>query len=149
MKVGSMMSGAVITAGPDASVRTVARMMDENHVGSVVITDLDKIVGIVTDRDILRTIVRDAKFDLDRNPIEKIMTKKVHYISYEAEIEKAVDMMLQFKIKKLPVIRDNKVVGIITSSDIASNQSELINKFRKILFNIRAKRMGEPEFISW
>lgn len=149
MNVGRMMSGAVVTASPTASVRTVAKMMDERRVGSVVVTEGDRIVGIVTDRDILRTVANDAKFDMDRNPIEGIMTRKVHYIGYEAEVDKAVDVMLKYRIKKLPVVRDGKVVGIITSSDVASSQSDIVNKFRKFLFEVQKRRMDEPEFVKW
>lgn len=137
MQVRELMQGDVVTADPKSSVRSVARMMVDRRVGSVIVVDGEDIVGIVTDRDILNTIARNPAFDFDTMGAANIMTRQVHWIAAEAGVEKAVDMMVQYRIKKLPVVEDGKVVGIITSTDISSDSSEVMTSFRRVLHRLK------------
>lgn len=145
MKVSQLMSGGVALATPDTIIREVVRLMSERKVGSIVLVKDEKVAGIVTDRDVINALANDVGMDLNKDPISKIMTRDVHFIGADAEVEKAVDVMVQYGIKKLPVIREDKIVGIITSTDIASNDSEVMTSFRKILYKLKRIRWTPGE----
>lgn len=118
MLVKDIMKTEVLTLGKSASVKDVLELMTENHAGSVVIVDGSKIAGIVTESDILSKIVNETR-DLSTE-IEKIMTKNVITIEPNATVEKAAEIMSQNKIKKLPVVLKNKLIGIVSITDIVA-----------------------------
>lgn len=126
MFVKDVMKKEVLTLGKGASVKDVLDLMTENHAGSVVIVDGSKIAGIVTENDILSKIVSGNR-GLNTT-IEKIMTKSVITIEPSEKIEKAAELMTESKIKKLPVVNKNKLVGILTITDIVACGVNLENE---------------------
>jgi len=119
MIVRDIMKRNVLTLTKNATIKDTLDLMVENYAGSVVIVDDDKIVGLVTERDILSRIVeKDRKLS---NPIESIMTKNVITISPNRSVEEAARIMTENKIKKLPVVENDKLVGIITLTDIVAS----------------------------
>jgi CBS domain-containing protein len=131
MLVRDAMNRNVITADPSASLREAARIMADNRVGSIVVEKGGKMTGIVTEHDVLLAVAESM--DFDSLSIENAMTRYVVYISPEAKIEKAAEKMIEHQIKKLPVIDDDKVVGIITSSDIVAAEPALIKTMRLLI----------------
>jgi CBS domain-containing protein len=126
MLVKNIMRRKLLTMTEDATINDVIDLMVENHAGSVIIVDKeeeDKVVGIVTERDILCKIINHKKpLDL---PIKEIMTRNVITISPNDTIEKAAQIMTENKIKKLPVVENGKLVGIITLTDIVASGIKL------------------------
>lgn len=133
MKVKDLMVEDVITASPHTSVREIARMMADNRVGSVMIVEDEKLKGIITDRDILLAFAEGGGADFDEMKVEDVMTKYVFDVSQNANVKEAVDLMMEHKIKKLPVTSRGKLVGIITSSDIAASQSGITDNVGKLI----------------
>lgn len=126
MFVKDIMKKDVLTLGKGASVKDVLDLMTENHAGSVVIVEGSKISGIVTENDILSKIVSGNRGV--ETIIEKIMTKNVITIDPGEKIEKAAEIMTESKIKKLPVVSKNRLVGIITITDIVASGVSLENE---------------------
>lgn len=124
MIVRDVMNKGVMTASPEATVKEAAKIMSQHHVGSLVILKEEKIVGIITERDIL-IAVADGK-DAELTTVEEIMSKNVITVASDKTIEDAVNLMVEHKIKKLPVVDGDKLIGIITASDIAVIEPKLI-----------------------
>ena len=121
--VSSIMTGEVITATADETIRTVCKLMYENDIGSIVIVkrtvdDANKPVGIITERDIVRQIGLSELFVVQA-PIRQIMSTPLVTIGPNSLIRDAIDIMRLKKISRLPVI-DNKgiMVGIVTYKDL-------------------------------
>jgi CBS domain-containing protein len=131
MPVKDAMNRDVISADPKTNVREIARIMVDNRIGSVIIMKNGKMVGIITERDLLSFFSRGE--DADKTIVESIMTRYVISIGPEATLEKASDVMVENKIKKLPVIQNEKLVGIITASDLAVAAPAKIKKLKKII----------------
>lgn len=133
MLVKEVMNKNVITTGPETSVRDAIRIMTDNHIGSVVVVKNNKIVGIMTERDVLLTIAENSRIDVDKLKVADVMTRWIITVKPNDTIEKAIELMMENKIKKLPVVKNNKLVGIITASDIAVIQPKLIEKIANLL----------------
>ena len=126
MKVKDCMCNSVCSVTPDTKIKEVAKLMSENHVGSILVTDNnDCLCGIVTDRDIiLRTIACDK--DVKETEVSEIMTTNVCGCKEDDEMSDAESKMSRFHIRRLPVCdTDNKVIGILTLGDIAQNTREV------------------------
>lgn len=122
MKVKDCMCQNVCTCKPNASISDVAKLMGENHIGCVpVCDDIGGVVGVLTDRDILlRTVACDK--DSNTTKASDIMTTNVKWCSSETDIKDASKMMCDCQVKRIPIVDNNRIVGIITLGDIASNK---------------------------
>ena len=118
MKVKEFMTKDIIWAKPNDSVSTIAKLMNDNHIGSVPICDDDEnIVGIITDRDIiLRSIAWDK--DIKTTIVTDIMTTDVTTVSPDTDLWDANKLMADYQIRRLPVVDDNKIVGMLSIGDI-------------------------------
>ena len=121
--VSSIMTGEVITATADETIKTVCKLMYENDIGSIVIVkrtvdDANKPVGIITERDIVRQIGLSELFVVQA-PIRQIMSTPLVTIGPNNPIRDAIEIMQVKKIRRLVVIDDReKMVGIITIKDV-------------------------------
>ncbi len=120
LKVSEVMTPKVIAISPDQSVAEAAKIMKEHDIGSVVVMEGGKLVGIVTERDIITRFV--AKGD-GRRPedvkVEEIMTKNPVLIGENEDLIEAARVMSEKNIRRLVVVnREGKVVGIISARDI-------------------------------
>jgi len=131
MLVRDIMNKNVVTTKPDITVKEAAAIMSRYHIGSIVVLDNEKIVGIITERNILVSIA-DGR-DPELTTIEEIMAKKVITIEPDKTIDDAVGLMAEKKIKKLPVVDGDKLVGIITASDIIVVEPKLIESIANLL----------------
>lgn len=124
MDVKSVMNKNVVIAKKDITLKEATEVMTKLHIGCLLIIENKKILGIITSSDILKAIAND------KNPntvlAEEIMSKNVVTIDPDKRIEDAVDMMIKNRIKKLPVVSDDKIEGIITASDIIVVEPKLI-----------------------
>ena len=120
--ISSIMTGKVITATADETIKTVCKLMYDNDIGSIVIVkrtvdDANKPVGIITERDIVRQIGLSELFVVQA-PIRQIMSTPLVTIGPNNPIRDAIDIMQFKKIRRLVVIDDReKMIGIITIKD--------------------------------
>jgi len=124
LPVKDVMVTNVLTADVNDLIKVVAKKMSERKVGSVLVTKQNKVVGIVTERDLLERVIAKDK-PLGRLPISRIMSKPVITISSDTDVMDAADIMKRNKIRRLPVVEDGKLVGLITAGDIMYISSEL------------------------
>ena len=112
----------VISASKDTSIIEISSLMKENDIGSIPICDEDKnIVGMITDRDIVLRAVSENK-DISKLKAEDIMTKN-HIIKLDINSStlEASKTMSNNQVRRLPVLEDNKLVGILSIGDLARN----------------------------
>jgi CBS domain-containing protein len=118
MRISEIMTESVVTARPDTAVREVAAMMRDRNVGSVVIVDdSGRPVGVVTDRDLTVDVLAEAG-DPD-TPAGDYATAPVVTGESGMELEEAAALMVSHRIRRLPVLDDGGLVGIVTLDDIA------------------------------
>lgn len=129
--VGSHMTASSLTASPDMTVAHVQQMMSLNRCRSLPVLDGDKLVGIVTDRDLASS---DATSD---TAIGMLMTREVLTVSPRSSIQEAARLLLECEVEALPVIDDQKLAGIITRSDIlkafSSVEPPAVHRLRSVL----------------
>lgn len=139
--VRDIMNSPIISSSPDSNIKEIAEKMKNEKIGSIVIFEAEKPVGIVTDWD----IVTDG-FSRDVPPssikTSEIM-KKLYTIEGEATITEAARMLRKHNIKRLGVVYKNRVVGIISSSDVISVTPELIDVISEKAALIRGE-IGRP-----
>ena len=119
MKVKDCMCKDVVYLKGDSTVTDCAKLMQDKHVGCIPVCDeAKKVVGIVTDRDIiLRTIACDK--DVTTTPLSEIMTTKVYICHEEDEIDEAEDIMVEEQIRRLPVLNENgEISGMLTVGNL-------------------------------
>lgn len=119
MNVADVMTTNVDSCSPQSTCKEVAMKMKELDVGAVPICDNEKLVGIVTDRDIvIKGFVNDLSSD---STISELVTDNVVKGSKEMSVEEAVRLMSQHQIRRLPIVEDDKLVGIVSLGDLAVN----------------------------
>ena len=122
MKVRECMCNEVACVNPNSTISDVAKLMLDKHVGCIPVCDNDKVVGLVTDRDlILRSLACEK--DIKKTPVSEVMTTKVFNVSPDAEVSEARKIMCDCQIRRVPVIENDMLVGIITLGDLANNQN--------------------------
>lgn len=124
MQVKDCMCGEVYCVKPETTVSEIAKLMEKKHIGSVpVCNNENTIVGIITDRDIiLRTIACDK--DVNTTKASDIMTTRICTCSQNEKIWDAEKKMAENQIRRIPVVENNKVVGILTLGDLANYNEE-------------------------
>ncbi len=132
--VREAMTKTVKTVSGDIPVSEAAKTMEKNNIGSVVIVKGKSPVGIVTERDITYRVVA-----LDKKPstvkVSKIMSKSVRTIGPNTTITEASKIMAKYNIRRLPVIEDKNLIGIITNKDIvviAPGQIEILREMSRM-----------------
>ncbi len=118
MQVKELMVKKVITATSDALVIDAVKLMNKERIGCLLVVDLEKTVGILTERDILQKIVEKER-DSKKTKVSEIMTQQVIVGSPTMEVAEAAELMLSKKVKKLPIVEGSKMVGLVTLTDIA------------------------------
>ncbi|UWG48419.1 CBS domain [Halanaeroarchaeum sp. HSR-CO] len=133
MPIEDLARSEVVTADPGTSVTELANSMESKDVGSIVITEGDEPVGIVTDRDLALRVV-GADVDPGTQTAEDVMTTELTSIGSEAGFYEAADLMAESGIRRLPVCEGDVLVGIITADDLtellADEQQQLANVIR-------------------
>lgn len=118
--VESVMSEHVLTLKADSTALQAAKLMSEKNAGSVVITDNDKIVGMITERDLIR-LVCAADLQASKAPIASIMSSPLITVNKISTVENAAQIMLRNKLRHLGVTDDtdnDRIIGVISSVDL-------------------------------
>jgi CBS domain-containing protein len=117
--VKQIMNNFVVSVDSSVPATDAAKMMEDTGVGSVVVLDNNLPVGIVTDRDFAIKITAHS-YPID-TPVRRIMSSPLISIDPDSDLWVASDLMSTRNVKKLPVIDDDKVVGMLTSSDLVKH----------------------------
>ncbi len=118
MKVRDIMSTDIASLRSDDSIERAARLMKQYNCGSIPVCTQDKIIGIVTDRDIAVRSVASGD-DVSDTKVGDIMTDNVVFASPDLDVDDAAKIMSDRQIRRLPVVENNKLVGIVALGDIS------------------------------
>ncbi len=118
-QIRDIMEKNVITIGHDKIVLDAACLMKENEISFLVVLKNDEPIGVVTESDFVRKVVANDKV-ASKVPLSEIMSYKFRAVGPSTEIEDAVQKMLNNKIRRLLVVDDGKLVGVITQTDLTS-----------------------------
>ncbi len=104
-------------ARPDTSVHEVARMMRDEDVGAIPVVENDRLVGIVTDRDLALLVLGERR--PHESPVGEIMTQRPETASPDTTIHQAAQIMQTHQIRRLPIVEGDRLVGIVSLGDLA------------------------------
>ena len=107
----------VVTAPPSLPVADAARLLSEKRIGSLLILDRGKVVGILSERDIVRALAAEGPSCLD-GPVSRLMTAKVVTCDPGQTIADVMEMMTSGRFRHVPVIADGRVAGMISIGDV-------------------------------
>ncbi len=124
----------------EESVLTAARVMNERGIGGVVVTEAGKMVGIFTERDVLRRVVAEQR-DPATTTLREVMTSPVMTCRPEATLEECIAFITAKRIRHLPVVGEEGLCGIITSGDILASRmrehEDTIQFLNSYVFDVR------------
>ena len=109
--------------GKSASVVEAAQLMRAEHVGSLPITDEEKLVGMITDRDITTRVVADAA-DPETTSVGDVYSRDLVSVEPDEDLEEALQLMARHQVRRLPVVENGRLVGIVAQADIALGEDE-------------------------
>ena len=122
MRVSEIMSKTLTMVEPEATLGEAATMMGERHVGSVIVCEDDRLVGILTERDIVRALSREH--DAPQRPVVEWMSKDPKTTGPETEVKEALRTMVDGGFRHLPVTENGKVVGMVSIRDVAGAMAD-------------------------
>ena len=111
------------SVGTSESVVDAARLMRDEDIGSLPVVDGDELVGVITDRDITTRVVSEAK-DPAATSVGDVNSGDVVSVDAGEDHEEALALMARHQVRRLPVVEDGKLVGIVAQADIARNEDE-------------------------
>ena len=127
MKVSDILGSkgnAVTTIRPEAKISTVVRRLKLEGIGAMVVSeDSVQVVGIISERDIVRGLVEDGSDLLEKRVLD-LMTSPVKTCTLDAKIKEIMAVMTRSRIRHLPVVEDSRLVGIISIGDVVKNRLE-------------------------
>ena len=120
MKVKDSMHKGVDWVSPDTPVTELAKLMRDHDVGAIPIGEKDRLVGMVTDRDIVCKGLAQDSFDARRATARDVMTAEIHCCREDEDLAKAVRHMEELKVRRLPVINKSKrMIGMLSLGDVS------------------------------
>ena len=123
MKIKDCMTRRVHTVGPDATIAEAARLMAENDVGVLPVATPDRLIGMITDRDIAIRAVADGL--TPDTKVRTVMSDEVMYCFDNEEIDEVLANMGDIQVRRLPVVdQDKRLVGIVSLSDLADDEEQ-------------------------
>jgi CBS domain-containing protein len=128
--------------GPSASVVDAARLMRDEHIGSLPITDGDTLVGMITDRDITTRVVAEAA-DLATTTVGEVYSQDLISVEPDKDLAEALGLMARHQVRRLPVVEDGRLVGIVAQADIALILSDDEKKTGELVEAISERSEGE------
>jgi len=141
LKVEDVMVEDVITIEAGATVKKAVSLMNENEIGCLIVVKQGKAIGIVTERDMLARVLALAR-DPERTRVSEVMSAPLVVADPKMDLEEAARLMFKMKVKKLPVVSDSQLVGLITLTDLARFQPQIIKILKKAhAVNQAPKRM--------
>lgn len=111
--------GSIVSISADATVYKALELMAAENVGALIVMAGDQVKGIISERDYARKVILEGRSSLETQ-VEKIMTTRVLYISPDKSVEEGLALMSDKRCRHLPVLEDNKLVGMVSIGDLVS-----------------------------
>jgi CBS domain-containing protein len=153
VRVSEIMTNAAVTDSPDETLADAARKMWHQQTGSLLVLDGEDLVGIVTERDVLRAAARGTRFEDVR--ISEVMTKDIVSVPPGTSVREAAKIMADRWIRHLPVLDSGKLVGVLSQRDLAGllagalNEPEALQQLVEASELVRERRLRRVEHGVW
>ena len=131
LKVEDVMTTEVITIDENATVKEAADVMDQNEISCLIAVRKGKAIGIITERDLLKRVIVDDK-NTKKTKVGEVMSSPLEVVAFGTNLEKAVRLMFEKKIKKLLVVDKDNLLGLVSLTDIARCQPAIITLLKSI-----------------
>jgi CBS domain-containing protein len=146
LKVRDVMIRDPVTIDPDTTVRDAATTMEESKRSCLLIASRGKVVGIVTERDLVRKAMSKNSKIRRSAKVTAIMSSPLVVVSPEATVEEAARIMADNEVRRLPVVDEKGLVGLVTVSDIARALAKDV-EYSDSVFNAMARVHGPPRAV--
>ena len=140
IQIRKIMVHDVITTKRDSTVEEAVRLMSEHEIGCLIVTDNDNPVGIVTERDLLNRILAKSQ-DLKRIRVEEVMSAPLISVEPNVQVGDVSRVMFQKNIKKMPIVKNGKLLGLVTMTDILRIQPQLIKMYKIFSSGLAPRRI--------
>ena len=144
LEVRNFMVSNVITIETSALVMDAVKIMNQHMIGCLVVNKNGSPVGMVTVRDLLKRLLAESK-NPEKTRIQEIMSKPLIVAKPDMEIEEVIKFMFDRKIKKIPIVEDGKLLGLVTFTDLLSFQPQLIKVVKQLTHPHSWKRAEEEK----
>lgn len=128
--VGKIMSKKVVTASEEDSVLDACRLLRDNKIGALIVISEKRAVGIISERDVIERVICDRK-NPETTKVTEVMSRPLITIDSSSTVTEAAKLMSQKRIKKLGIVAQRKLVGVLTTSDIVKAAPEIYDEFIK------------------
>ena len=141
MLVKEIMTSDVKTISAAATIQEAATLMADLGIGSLVVTEKKMLVGIITEGDILRDVVAVDKLP-SKTKVKEVMATELVAVGPDATIEDAAEAMTEKKVKRLPVVYKNNLVGIVSAVDIVAAEPKMMEQIAKLVLMPVKKKLS-------
>lgn len=131
VRVEDVMVKEVITINEETIIKEAAEIMNKFEIGCLIVVKDEKAIGILTERDLLKRVVAEAK-DATKIKVKDVMTSPIVVAEPKMDLGEAVRLMFKMKIKKLPVVDGKRLIGLVSLTDIARFQPEVITILKQL-----------------
>jgi CBS domain-containing protein len=139
LRVEDAMVKEVITIDENLAVKEAADVMNKFEIGCLIAVGKGKAIGILTERDLLKRVVAEGK-DAAKTRVKEVMTSPLVVAEPKMDLAEAVKLMFHMKIKKLPVVEGTRLVGLVSLTDIARLQPQMMTIVKKLAAKQTAPR---------
>jgi CBS domain-containing protein len=129
LRVEDVMTMDVITIDENTPVKEAAVIMNQHEIGCLIAVRKGKAIGIITERDLLKRVIVEGK-NAKKTKVREVMSSPLEVVAPDTSLEEALRLMLQKKIKKLPVVEKNRLLGLVSLTDIARCQPAIIKMLK-------------------
>jgi predicted transcriptional regulator len=130
----------VITISRTSTVEDAVKLMNEHEIGCLVVTENKKAVGILTERDLMKRVLAKSQ-DPRKTKVEEVMSTPLISLEPNVEIGDVSRIMFQKSIKKMPIVKKDKLLGLVTLTDILRIQPQLIKMYKIFSTDLAPKRI--------
>jgi len=122
-KISEVMTREPVCCPPGATVREAARMMRDHDIGDVIVCEDDRLIGIVTDRDLVVRALAEGEGASERT-VGELCSQDVVSVSPGDDVRRAIDLMKERAVRRLPVCEGQQLVGVVALGDLAMDRDE-------------------------
>jgi CBS domain-containing protein len=131
LKVENIIVEDVVTVEADEVATKAVELMNKHEIGCLIVTKQGKPIGIVTERDLLKRVLAKSKKPA-KLKIWQIMSAPLIFGELNMDVEDTIKFMLKMKIKKLPIVKSGKLLGLVTLTDIVRFQPQIVSILKKL-----------------